>query len=106
MQLDTTTIGVVGTSRMTSGEGVPGDDWALIKIDPAVAAEWGVDPADRLTSRTWSSTRQLTPRAPHLAGTRISKRPSGPGVQRLAGQPPTAATTAPCGHGAAATRPG
>ena len=46
MQLDTTTIGVVGTvAKMTSGEGVPGNDWALIKIDPAVAAKWGVDPA-------------------------------------------------------------
>src|SRR4051794_19205128 len=46
MQLDTTTIGVVGTvSHMTSGEGEPGNDWALIKIDPAVAAEWGVNPA-------------------------------------------------------------
>jgi hypothetical protein len=46
MQLDTTTIGVVGTvAKMTSGEGVPGNDWALIKIDPAVAAEWGVNPA-------------------------------------------------------------
>ena len=46
MQVDTTTIAVVGTvSHMTSGEGVPGNDWALIKIDPAVAAEWGVNPA-------------------------------------------------------------
>ena len=46
MQLDTTTIGVVGTvSHMTSGEGVPGNDWALIRIDPAVAAKWGVTPA-------------------------------------------------------------
>ena len=46
MQLDTTTIGVVGTvAKMTSGEGEPGNDWALIRIDPAVAAEWGVDPA-------------------------------------------------------------
>jgi hypothetical protein len=46
MQLDTTTIGVVGTvSHMTSGDGEPGNDWALVKIDPAVAAEWGVNPA-------------------------------------------------------------
>ena len=46
MQLDTTTIGVVGTvAKMTSGDGEPGNDWALIKIDPAVAAEWGVNPA-------------------------------------------------------------
>ena len=34
MQVDTTTIAVVGTvSHMTSGEGVPGNDWALIRID-------------------------------------------------------------------------
>lgn len=46
MQVDTTTLAVVGTvAKMTSGEGVPGNDWALIKIDPAVAAKWGVDPA-------------------------------------------------------------
>ena len=46
MQLDTTTIGVVGTvAKMTSGEGEPGNDWALIKIAPAVASKWGVDPA-------------------------------------------------------------
>ena len=47
MQVDTTTIAVVGTvSHMTSGEGVPGNDWALIRIDPAVAAKWGVTPGD------------------------------------------------------------
>ncbi|MGH2970033.1 MAG: hypothetical protein ACRDK0_13365 [Solirubrobacteraceae bacterium] len=46
MQLDTTTIGVVGTvSHMTPGDGVPGNDWALVRIDPAVAAQWGVSPA-------------------------------------------------------------
>lgn len=46
MQVDTTTLAVVGTvSHMTSGEGEPGNDWALVSIDPAVAAEWGVDPA-------------------------------------------------------------
>jgi hypothetical protein len=46
MQVDTTTIAVVGTvSHMTSGEGVPGNDWALVRIDPAVAAKWGVSPA-------------------------------------------------------------
>jgi len=46
MQVDTTTIAVVGTvAKKTSGEGVPGNDWALIKIDPAVAAKWGVNPA-------------------------------------------------------------
>jgi hypothetical protein len=46
MQVDPTTLAVVGTvAKMTAGEGVPGNDWALIKIDPAVAAKWGVDPA-------------------------------------------------------------
>jgi len=46
MQVDTTTIAVVGTvAKMTSGQGEPGNDWALIKIDPAVAAKWGVNPA-------------------------------------------------------------
>jgi Trypsin len=46
MQVDTTTIAVVGTvSHMTSGGGEPGNDWALIQIDPAVAAKWGVNPA-------------------------------------------------------------
>jgi hypothetical protein len=46
MQVDTTTVADVGTvSHMTSGEGEPGNDWALIRIDPAVAAEWGVNPA-------------------------------------------------------------
>jgi hypothetical protein len=46
MQVDTTTIADVGTvSHMTSGEGEPGNDWALIRIDPAVASRWGVDPA-------------------------------------------------------------
>jgi len=46
MQVDTTTIAVVGTvARMSSGEGEPGNDWALVRIDPAVAAKWGVNPA-------------------------------------------------------------
>jgi hypothetical protein len=46
MQVDTVTIAVVGTvARMTSGDGEPGNDWALIRIDPAVAAKWGVNPA-------------------------------------------------------------
>ena len=46
MQVDTTTLAVVGTvAKMTSGEGEPGNDWALIRIDPAVASKWGVNPA-------------------------------------------------------------
>ena len=46
MQVDTTTLATVGTvSHMTSGDGEPGNDWALIQIDPAVASKWGVNPA-------------------------------------------------------------
>jgi hypothetical protein len=46
MQVDSTTLASVGTvAKMTSGEGVPGNDVALIRIDPAVAAKWGVNPA-------------------------------------------------------------
>jgi S1-C subfamily serine protease len=46
MQVDTTTLASVGTvARMTSGEGEPGNDVAIIRIDPAVAAKWGVNPA-------------------------------------------------------------
>jgi hypothetical protein len=46
MQVDTTRVAVVGTvAKMTSGQPEPGNDWALIRIDPAVAAKWGVNPA-------------------------------------------------------------
>jgi hypothetical protein len=46
MQVDSTTIAIIGTvAKMTSGDGVPGNDWALIRIDPGVAAKWGVNPA-------------------------------------------------------------
>ena len=46
MQVDSTTLAVVGTvTKMTSGDGEPGNDFALIRIDPAVAAKWGVNPA-------------------------------------------------------------
>jgi hypothetical protein len=46
MQVDPTTLAVVGTvAYMTSGEGVPGNDWSLIRIDPAVAQKWGVTPS-------------------------------------------------------------
>ena len=45
MQVDTTTLAEVGTVyRQTAGE-EPGDDFALIKIYPEVAAKWGVNPA-------------------------------------------------------------
>lgn len=46
MQVDTTTIAEVGTVvKHTSGEGDPGNDFALIKLDPAVVSKWGVRPA-------------------------------------------------------------
>ena len=45
MQVDTTTLAEVGTVyRQTAGE-EPGDDFAIIKIYPEVAAKWGVNPA-------------------------------------------------------------
>jgi hypothetical protein len=42
MQLDTTTIGVIGTVAKRTARQEPGEDFALIRIDPAVAATWGV----------------------------------------------------------------
>jgi hypothetical protein len=46
MQVDPTTLASVGTvTRMTSGDGEPGNDFALIRIDSAVAAKWGVNSA-------------------------------------------------------------
>jgi hypothetical protein len=46
MQVDTTTIAEIGSVvKQTSGDGVPGNDFALIKIDADVAQKWGVDPA-------------------------------------------------------------
>jgi hypothetical protein len=46
MQVDTTTIADIGTVvTQTPGEGVPGTDFALIKIDADVVQKWGVDPA-------------------------------------------------------------
>jgi hypothetical protein len=45
MQVDTTTLAEVGTVyRQTAGE-VPGNDFAVIKVYPEVAAKWGVNPA-------------------------------------------------------------
>ncbi len=45
MQVDTTTLAEVGTVyRQTAGE-EPGDDFAIIRIYPEVAAKWGVNPA-------------------------------------------------------------
>jgi hypothetical protein len=49
MQVDATTIADVGTvTRRTPhapGDGIPGSDFSLIRLDPAIVAEWGVSPA-------------------------------------------------------------
>ena len=49
MQVDPTTLADVGTvakrTNHPAGDGVPGDDFTLIKLDPAVVAAWGVNPA-------------------------------------------------------------
>jgi len=46
MQVDTTTVADIGTvTQMTPGEGVPGNDFALVRIDADVVQKWGVDPA-------------------------------------------------------------
>lgn len=49
MQVDTTTIADVGTvAKRTNhppGDGIPGDDFTLVRLDPAVVAAWGVNPA-------------------------------------------------------------
>ena len=49
MQVDTTTVADVGTVvRRTphpAGDGIPGSDFTLIRIDPAVQAAWGLNPA-------------------------------------------------------------
>lgn len=46
MQVDTTTVADIGSvTKMTPGDGEPGQDFALIKIDADVEQKWGVDPA-------------------------------------------------------------
>ena len=45
MQVDTTTLAVVGTVAKRTAKEEPGEDFALIRIDPAVAEKWGVNPA-------------------------------------------------------------
>jgi hypothetical protein len=45
MQVDTTTLAEVGTVAKRTARQVPGDDFSLIKVYPAVAAKWGVNPA-------------------------------------------------------------
>ena len=44
MQVDTTTLAEVGTVAKRTSQQEPGEDFALIKIYPDVAAKWGVDP--------------------------------------------------------------
>ncbi|HEX8120111.1 MAG TPA: hypothetical protein VF549_02490 [Solirubrobacteraceae bacterium] len=45
MQVDTTTLADVGYVVKQTAAEEPGNDFALIKIDPAVAKKWGVNPA-------------------------------------------------------------
>jgi len=45
MQVDTTTLAEVGTVVKQTSQEEPGDDFALIKVFPEVAARWGVNPA-------------------------------------------------------------
>jgi hypothetical protein len=49
MQVDTTTIADVGTvvkrTPHPAGDGIPGSDFTLIRIDPAVQERWGLNPA-------------------------------------------------------------
>jgi hypothetical protein len=45
MQVDTVTLASVGTVVARTGQQEPGNDFALIRIDPGVAAKWGVSPA-------------------------------------------------------------
>jgi hypothetical protein len=46
MQVDTATLAAVGTvTKHTPGDGEPGEDFALVELDPAVVAKWGVSPA-------------------------------------------------------------
>ena len=45
MQVDTTTLVEVGTVVTQTAKEEPGDDFALIKVYPEVAAKWGVNPA-------------------------------------------------------------
>lgn len=49
MQVDTDTIADVGTvakrTNHPAGDGIPGDDFTLVKLDPAIVSAWGVNPA-------------------------------------------------------------
>jgi hypothetical protein len=49
MQVDTTTLADVGTvakrTPHAAGDGIPGSDFTLVRLDPAVVSKWGVNPA-------------------------------------------------------------
>src|SRR5687768_7715403 len=49
MQVDPTTLADVGTvvkrTNHPAGDGIPGDDFTLVKLDSAVVSKWGVNPA-------------------------------------------------------------
>jgi hypothetical protein len=49
MQVDTTTIADVGTvakrTPQPAGDGIPPSDFTLVRLDPAIVAEWGINPA-------------------------------------------------------------
>jgi hypothetical protein len=45
MQVDTTTLADVGTVAKRTSQTIPGNDFSLVKLDPAVVSKWGVDPA-------------------------------------------------------------
>ena len=45
MQVDSVTLASVGTVVARTGAQEPGNDFALIRIDPAVATKWGVTPS-------------------------------------------------------------
>jgi hypothetical protein len=45
MQVDSATLAEVGTVVTKTARQVPGDDFALIRVDPDVALRWGVNPA-------------------------------------------------------------
>jgi hypothetical protein len=44
MQVDSTTLADVGTVAKRTPRQEPGEDFALVRLDPAVVAKWGVNP--------------------------------------------------------------
>jgi hypothetical protein len=45
MQVDTDTVAQVGTVAKRTSQQEPGNDFALIQLDPAIVTTWGVNPA-------------------------------------------------------------